>query len=135
MQFQSAGASGDHGDPVEDEMPEAVQPPPSKKFRYLASILFEKKEQAASRSTTPTLIQSKMNSHYTKRVSSISVKKWIPCNFGLRMRVLTLYLHHWPLIFSQSWHQVPLLNECSRQLVWFLLDGEIDCQIESWRGK
>lgn len=54
MQFQSAGASGDHGDSVEDEMPEAVQPQLSKKFRYLASFLFEK-EQAASRSTTPTL--------------------------------------------------------------------------------
>ena len=37
-------------------MQEAVQPPPSKKFRYLSSILFEKKkEQSGSRSTMPIL--------------------------------------------------------------------------------
>ncbi len=56
IQFQNVGASVEMHT-TEEDVTEPEQPPPSKKFRYLSSILFEKKkEQASSRSTSPCLM-------------------------------------------------------------------------------
>ena len=54
MQFQNTGGSVDT-DTQEEEVTESEPPSPSKKFRYLSSIIHEKKKkQASSQPTTPS---------------------------------------------------------------------------------